>query len=97
MTEQDQILLADFKARLRLLFRRHDQLKNEKKTLATRVEELGKELELLRNKHIELLGKYENIKIARALAGSEEGRELAKERINNIVREIDRCIAQLNV
>jgi len=97
MTEQDQILLDDFKAGLRLLIHRHDRLKAEKRQLEDQLESLRKELSALKAENDELLMKYDNLKIARVLSVSDNDKQQAKQRINKIVREIDKCIAQLNV
>ncbi len=97
MTEQDQILLDDFKARLRLLIHRHDRLKAEKQQLLGQLESLRNEISALRDEKNELLVKYDNLKIARVLSVTDDDKQQAKQRINKIVREIDKCIAQLNV
>ncbi|MGV8094129.1 MAG: hypothetical protein AB2L24_19890 [Mangrovibacterium sp.] len=97
MTEQDQILIDDFKARLRLLIHRHDRLKTEKQQLLDQLELLKNEIAALKAENRELLIKYDNLKIARVLSVSDHDKQQAKQRINKIVREIDKCIAQLNV
>jgi regulator of replication initiation timing len=97
MTEQDQILIDDFKARLRLLIHRHDRLKTEKQQLLDQLELLRNEIAALKAENRELLIKYDNLKIARVLSVSDQDKQQAKQRINKIVREIDKCIAQLNV
>lgn len=97
MTEQDQILLDDFKAKLRLLIHRYDRLKAEKQQLLDQLESLKKEIEDLKTEKEGLLIKYDNLKIARVLSVTDDERQQAKQRINKIVREIDKCIAQLNV
>jgi hypothetical protein len=97
VTEQDQILIDDFKARLRLLIHRHDRLKTEKQQLLDQQELLKNEIAALKAENRELLIKYDNLKIARVLSVSDHDKQQAKQRINKIVREIDKCIAQLNV
>jgi len=97
MTEQDQILLDDFKARLRLLIHRHDRLKSEKQQLLDQLGLLKNEMLALKAENRELLIKYDDLKIARVLSVSDDEKQQAKQRINKIVREIDKCIAQLNV
>ena len=97
MTEQDQILLDDFKARLRLLIHRHDRLKAEKQQLLDQLELMRNEISVLKAENRELFIKYDNLKIARVLSVSDDDKQQAKQRINKIVREIDKCIAQLNV
>ena len=97
MTEQDQILIDDFKARLRLLIHRHDRLKAEKQQLRDQLETMKNEISALKAENRELLIKYDNLKIAHVLSVSDDDKQQAKQRINKIVREIDKCIAQLNV
>ncbi len=97
MTEQDQILLDDFKAGLRLLIRRHDRLKADKQQLTEQLELLKNENSALKEENRQLVQKYENLKMARVLSVTDDEKQQAKQRINKIVREIDKCIAQLNV
>lgn len=97
MTEQDRILLDDFKAKLRLLIHRHDRLESEKRQLLDQFELLKNENSALKTENRELLIKFNNLKIARVLSVSDDEKQQAKQRINKIVREIDKCIAQLNV
>lgn len=97
MTEQDQILLEDIKAKLRLLIKRHDSVKSEKKQLQMQVFELQKEIAGLKTENDYLVKKYEDLKVAKVLSVSDGEKKQVKQRINKIVREIDKCIAQLNV
>ena len=97
MTEQDQILLDDFKAKLRLFIKRHDSLKNENHELAEQVKFLQEELIRLKSENDGLVKKYDNLKVAKVLSGNGSDKQQMKQRINKIVREIDKCIAQLNV
>lgn len=80
-----------------MLIRRHDQLKSEKQQLFDQLELLKNEISVLKAENKELLIKYDNLKIARVLTVSDDEKQQAKQRINKIVREIDKCIAQLNV
>ncbi|MCW0481756.1 hypothetical protein [Gaoshiqia sediminis] len=97
MTEQDQILLDDFKAKLRLLIRRHDHSKQEKQQLSERVSLLENEIAALKSENERLVKKYDDLKAAKVLSVSDPEKLQVKQRINKIVREIDKCIAQLNV
>lgn len=97
MTEQDQNLLNNFKARLRLLMQRHDLLKKERARLEEQVGQLNREITTLKEMHAQLVAKYDNLKMVRVLAVSDEEKQQTKQRINKMVREIDKCIAQLNV
>lgn len=96
MTEEDNILLNDLKANTQRLFQEYNSLENEIKTLENRVLELKEEIELLGKDKLELSQKNEQLKIAtQILSGKDENRE-AKQKINRLVREIDKCIALLN-
>lgn len=65
------------------------QLRVAVNQLKNRLEELE-----LANKNLE--NKYKSLKIARAASGDNEKNLALKLRINELVREIDKCIAQLN-
>lgn len=96
MTEEDNILLNDLKANTQQLFRECNRLENEIKMLGNRVLELKEEVNLLQKDKLELGQKNVQLKIAtQILSGKDESRE-AKQKINRLVREIDKCIALLN-
>jgi hypothetical protein len=42
------------------------------------------------------LKRYENLKVAKALAEGDPENQAAKHKINKILREVDKCIALLN-
>jgi hypothetical protein len=96
MTEEDDILLNDLKANTGQLFQEFRKLENETKLLENKVLDLKSEIELLEKDKLELSQKNEQLKIAtHLLSGVDENRE-AKQKINRLVREIDKCIALLN-
>ncbi|PTN02044.1 hypothetical protein [Mangrovibacterium marinum] len=97
MTGEDQLLLDDFKAKLRLLIKRHTSLKEERQVMAAKIAEMEQTIAGLKSENEELVKKYNDLKIAKALSVGDEDSKLVKQRINKIVREIDKCIAQLNV
>ena len=97
MTEQDKLLLENFKARLQLLFDQNSKFRERLKELKEKVEMLEGENLALSTANARLSAEYENLKIARVLSLTDNDKQKAKQKINKIVREIDRCIAQLNV
>jgi uncharacterized coiled-coil DUF342 family protein len=97
MTEQDQYLIDEFKTRLRLLVRKHNGLKDENRQLLDQLKKLQVELDEIRKENEVLVKKYENLKLAKVFSASDGDKQDAKQMINKIVREIDKCIAQLNV
>ncbi len=68
--------------------------KNEKLTI-----ELSKSAKIIEAQAREIRkqnAKYETLKTANALLGSDENRRETKLKINSLIREIDYCIAQLS-
>lgn len=73
------------------------------KMLETSFDDLTKEKEDLQIKVLQqekiitdLEGKLEASKIANAIVGSKEDKHLTKLKINSLIREVDKCIAQLS-
>ena len=88
---------------LKVLNRKLDELLTEYNRLKTECADIKNANELLRNKVQErdarikeLESKYERIKLSGALLGEDENGREAKKKINELVREIDRCVALLN-
>ena len=82
--------------KLEELFRRYSDLKAELANLKTGNEELKRTIEERNDRIKELELKYERVKLSGALLGEGENVLEAKRRINELVREIDRCVALLN-
>jgi regulator of replication initiation timing len=96
MTEEEQNLLNNLKVNLKQFFKEFDNVENEKKVLENNLLDLKKEIELLKKEKSELGKKNEQLRLAtHILSGVDENRE-AKQKINKLVREIDKCIALLN-
>jgi phage shock protein A len=74
----------------------HSNLQSEIKHLENENLSLKEENGKLKSSVKELEEKIKILKIAGVLSGSEENNSQAKNRINELVREIDRCIALLN-
>ena len=96
MTEEEQNLLNNLKVNLKQFFKEFDNIENEKKVLENNLLDLKNEIELLKKEKSELGKKNEQLRLAtHILSGVDENRE-AKQKINKLVREIDKCIALLN-
>jgi len=96
MTEEEQILLNNLKINVQQFFNEFASVENEKKVLETNVLNLKTEIELLKKEKSELSQKIEQLRLAtHILSGVDENRE-AKQKINKLIREIDKCIALLN-
>jgi predicted nucleic acid-binding Zn-ribbon protein len=78
------------------LLDRYNNLKVEVRDLKNGNEVLKGMLQNREEKIKELEIKYERIKLSGALLGGTENALEAKKKINELVREIDRCVALLN-
>ncbi len=74
----------------------HDRLKEIISHLETELEETRKELLEKSEEAKELKTKYERARFSGAILGNPEDAEMAKRRVNELVREIDKCIALLD-
>ncbi len=96
MTDEELLLLNNLKINVRQFFIEFENIENEKKALEQNILVLKNEIELLKQEKSELSRKNEQLKLAtHLLSGVDENRE-AKQKINKLVREIDKCIALLN-
>jgi phage shock protein A len=96
MTEEEQILLNNLKLNVQQFFKEFANIENEKKVLEANVLNLKTEIELLKKEKLKLGQKIEQLRLAtHILSGVDENRE-AKQKINKLIREIDKCIALLN-
>jgi uncharacterized protein YdcH (DUF465 family) len=96
MTEEDNLLLNDLKANTKQLFQQFNQLEEEITTLENKVLSLKSEIELLEKDKLEMSQKNEQLKIATVLLSGVDENRVAKQKINKLVREIDKCVALLN-
>ena len=96
MTEEEQILLNNLKINVQQFFEAFAVVENEKKMLEKNVLNLNHDIELLKKEKLGLNQKIEQLRLAtHILSGVDENRE-AKQKINKLIREIDKCIALLN-
>lgn len=96
MTDEELLLLNNLKINVRQFFIEFENIENEKKVLEQNILSLKHEIELLKQEKSELSRKNEQLRLAtHLLSGVDENRE-AKQKINKLVREIDKCIALLN-
>ncbi len=96
MTDEDRLLLIDLKTNMQQLFRAYQQLEQEKERLQKEFEELQKKVEDLEHEKSEIGHKNEQLNIAnQLLSGNDENREV-RQKVNFLIREIDKCIALLN-
>jgi predicted nucleic acid-binding Zn-ribbon protein len=81
--------LDDLLDRYRMLKKEYEELKNENEVLKRSLQDREANLN-------EIEKKYEQSKLSGALLGEGENADEAKRKINELVREIDKCVALLN-
>ncbi len=96
MSDQGFEELTLLNKKLEELFERYNDLRTKNRELKNENEVLERYLQERDEKLKELEIKYERIKISGALMGEGESAVEAKQKINELVREIDRCVALLN-
>jgi len=97
MTEQDQFLLENFKAKFRVLMQRQRELKAENYQLHKQLKQLAEENDVLKSDRETQGKKYEYLKMAKVLSAGNHEKQDVKRQIKDIVREIDKCVARLGL
>jgi len=96
MSRQGKEELILLNIRVEELIKRYGDLKIKINGLKNENEVLKLKLQSDNEKIRELETKYERLKLSGALLGGGENAIEAKRKINELVREIDRCVALLN-
>ena len=92
----ENAVLISIKEKVYLLMSNNSSLKEQNMQLETKVSELKNTLEQ-RNAEIENFNeKVKMLKMAKSLSGDSEKNTEMKLKINELVREIDKCISLLN-
>jgi hypothetical protein len=96
MTEDQAKLLYAFEDQVRKLISICNQLKLQNSELELRLAGLQKSYEGLNEENKTMRVKYENLKTARIISVKQDDFKGAKNRLSDLVKEVDRCIALLN-
>ena len=96
MSDQGNEELALLNKKLEELFERYNDLRTKNKELKVENELIRRSLQSKNEEIKQLEIKYERVKLSGALLGEGGNAGEAKKKINELVREIDRCVALLN-
>lgn len=96
MTEEDRLLLNALQKNTQHLFGLYNNLEEKNKLLQEEIETLQKKINALEQERLKLGRKNEQLKVANQLLSQNEENREAKQKINSLIREIDKCIALLN-
>ena len=88
--------MADLKLKVEKLVNLHERLKADKEQLVLSQKQLKDELRGKEEEIEELKEKNRLVKLAQAVSESDQNTRDIKIKINEYVREIDRCIALIN-
>jgi hypothetical protein len=96
MSEQGYEELVLLNRKIDDLLKVYSILKEENKNLKSLNESLVKEVQEREAEMKELEKKYDRLKLSGAILGERENANEAKRRINELMREVDKCIALLD-
>ncbi|EGJ71061.1 hypothetical protein Bcop_0848 [Bacteroides coprosuis DSM 18011] len=97
MTNQDKELVKSFEAKLRHLLFLYEKVKKENIKLQELLEDEKKKTLELENKYRSLHGDYTHLKTALIINPNRKDIKDTKDRLSKLVREVDKCIALLNI
>jgi cell division protein FtsB len=96
MNEEQQKILRNFEVRIRQTLFLCDRLRKENANLQSQLAEQASANDSLKNENVQLQLKYDNLKVARMIAVSRDDFKDTKNRLSELVREVEKCIASLN-
>lgn len=97
MTNEQTIALHNFEALVRQLMKAYEQTRRDNATLQHRLDECRQQLTDAQRTIENLKHDYSALKTARMLEVSGEDVKEAQARISKLIREVDKCIALLDV
>ncbi len=95
MTNQGQDILTKLEARIRQLIRQDENLREQIRNLESQIAQRDEHAKELVRQREEAEANYANLKVARMLELSDSDTRSARQRLNHLVREVDKCIALL--
>ena len=97
MTAQEEQALHLFETRVRQLILSYQKLAQDNQRLEQELVEKQQALDEALAQNQQLNMDYNNLKLARMMTVNGEDLQSAKNRLSRLIREVDKCIALLNV
>lgn len=97
MTQEEQRTLHQFEAKVRTLIDKYSKLKQENDELYSLIDERDNQIKRLVEERQKAEQNLNNYKAGRILELSNGDIESARKRVAGLIREVDKCIALLNV
>ena len=86
-------MFGELRQKIETLMAAYEAVKFENAALKAELRTVKDENEACRRQNTELEKEIDNLKLRQAFMGAADGNELAKQRIEKMIREIDKCIA----
>ena len=96
MTEEQIKTMRIFEVRVHQILQLCDRLKDENALLNSQLEEQRIVIGSLNENYSRLKNKYDNLKIAQVIYASRGDFKATKDRLKDLVREVDKCITLLS-
>lgn len=95
MTAKEQELLSQLGTRVRQLILQDEDLRGQIRALEGRIADKDEHIKDLERQRDDVAAQYANLKVARMLELSDSDTRNARQRLNRLVRDVDKCIALL--
>jgi predicted nucleic acid-binding Zn-ribbon protein len=96
MTEESVLLVKELKEKVHRIFGEYSKLEIRNEELHNEIISLQKRIAALENEKTLLGTKYDNLKLAKMMEPGYGDNQVARQKINKLLREIDKCVALLN-
>ena len=97
MTQEEELTLRQFQTRVRQLILNYKELEKENQELRSKVETKEQALAKIMAKNEQLRNDYDNLKLAKMIDINSKELGEAKSRVTKLIKEIDKCIALINL
>jgi hypothetical protein len=96
MSAESQLIIKNLNEHIREIISKFEKVSSDNFALKEELLACKNELDIKNNKIKEIEKRIEEIQVAKAFAVSSTDTKEAKQKINKIVKEIDKCISLLN-
>jgi len=96
MTEESVLLVKELKEMVHRIFGEYGELEKRNEDLHKEFISLKDKVKVLEDEKTFLFTKYDNLKLAKIMETGYGDNQAARQKINKLLREIDKCVALLN-
>lgn len=97
MTQEEEKILRVFETRVRHLLLKYKEFESELQNLQQQILRQQGELSALQDQNVSLKKSYDTLKMAKMIEVSGADVQDAKKKLSKLIRDVDKCIALLNV